>query len=93
MIELTLQQLVGQAARLGGGDLCAAGHDWVSSGGRLCPRGDPMGGGRCSQTVYECARCGWEDYGEPGGPAYRECYTLGPCDESCSREPQPAERQ
>jgi hypothetical protein len=24
-----------------------------------------------------------EDYGDPGGPAYRECITDGPCDRRC----------
>lgn len=73
----------------GGKHQCAVlGHVWKSAGGRLCPRGDPMGGGRCSQTVYECSSCGFEDYGEPGGPGYRDCYRLGPCDSSCSPEPQ-----
>lgn len=88
MAEHTLQQLIGQAVRLGGGDLCAAGHDWVTTGGRTCPRGDPMGGGQASQAVYECTRCPAIDYGEPGGPGYRDCYEHGPCDPSCSPEPQ-----
>lgn len=64
-----LTHLVAEAVVLGGGDLCAAGHNWQSVGGRYCERCE----GRGSQTVYRCARCGEWDYGEPGGPAHAEC--------------------
>ena len=47
----------------------AKGHTWKSEGGRACPR-DVSG---CSQTVYQCSRCGEQDYGYPGGPAHAEC--------------------
>lgn len=66
---VTLRYLISEATALAGGDTCLAGHDWRSEGGRPCPRGF----GRCSQTVYRCARCGDYDYGEPGGPAWEEC--------------------
>ncbi len=83
MADESLQQLIGQAMSLAGDHPCAVlGHDWKSYGGRACPRNSD-GGGRCSQTAYRCARCGEEDYGDPGGPAYRECITEGPCDPSC----------
>jgi hypothetical protein len=39
---IDLMHLVAQAVALGGGDLCAAGHDWQSIGGRSCPKGDPL---------------------------------------------------
>jgi hypothetical protein len=48
----------------------AAGHDWVSEGGRCCPkdiRDD------CSQAVYRCRTCGIHDYGQPGGPGANDC--------------------
>lgn len=66
---MSLQHLIAKAAALGGGNLCAATHDWKPEGGRPCPRG-----GNCSQTVYRCARCGEYDYGEPCGPGHAECH-------------------
>ncbi len=60
-----------QAETLGLVPVCdAAGHDWVSEGGRCCPkdiRGD------CSQTLYRCRTCGIHDYGQPGGPGAQDC--------------------
>lgn len=84
----TLLQLIEQAKAAAGGGLCAAvGHDWRSIGGRVCPRApDDALGSRCSQTVYECARCEEVDYGDPGGPGYRDCFERGPCDYSCAEE-------
>lgn len=74
MSRSTIQQLVTQA-RLD--QPCATmGHDWVTDGGRHCPRAEDCGG---SQTVYRCAACGEMDYGEPGGPGYHECMEDGPC--------------
>ena len=66
-----LQNLIAEAVALGGGNLCAAGHDWESEGGRTCPKYEWAG---CSQTVYSCRRCGAHDYGDKGGPAHRECF-------------------
>lgn len=71
----------------GGQHQCAVlGHKWESNGGRICPRGDPMGGGPRSQNVYVCGSCGLEDYGQPGGPAHDECFKYGPCDHGCIAE-------
>ena len=67
-----LQNLIAEAVALGGGNLCAAGHDWESEGGRTCPKYEWAG---CSQTVYACRRCGAHDYGDKGGPAHRECFS------------------
>lgn len=61
----------------------AFGHEWITAGGRICPHRPVDDPGRCSQTVYRCARCPDWDYGEPGGPAYRDCFLEGPCDRSC----------
>ena len=68
----SLNHLIANAVALGGGDLCADGHDWVSIGGRHCPQDFTDG---CSQPVFECARCGAMDYGEQGGPGYLSCST------------------
>lgn len=76
-----LEQLIVQAANLAGGNSCALGHDWQSVGGRACPR--KSDNGRHSQTVYQCARCGEWDYGDPGGPAHAECFGDDP--NGCSR--------
>jgi len=67
-----VKALIAEAAALGGGNLCAAEHDWVSEGGRTCPKYESAG---CSQTVYRCARCGDYDYGDKGGPAHHECFS------------------
>jgi hypothetical protein len=67
-----LKHLIAEAVALGGGNLCAVGHDWESEGGRTCPKYEDAG---CSQTVYVCRRCGANDYGNKGGPAHRECFT------------------
>jgi len=62
--------LVAEAAALGGGNLCASGHDWFAEGGRACPvSGHPS----CSQPVFRCARCGEYDYGYDGGPGAAHC--------------------
>ena len=78
---MSLDRLIAEAVVLGGGQhQCAAlGHVWIALGGRQCPRGAAME----SQTVYVCQSCGWEDYGEPGGPGHRDCFDLGPCDYRC----------
>jgi len=76
---MNLVELVEQARVLAGDESvsCAiVGHVWKSNGGRSCPKGLYD----CSQTVYECARCGDTDYGERGGPAHLECFT------HCSRD-------
>ena len=69
-----LGALIREAVALGGGDLCASGHDWQSEGGRPCPNADTDE--HCisaSQPVFRCARCGEWDYGEPGGPGAAAC--------------------
>jgi hypothetical protein len=90
---VSLARLIAEAEVLAGGKhQCAVlGHLWKSAGGRACPRLGADEFGRFSQTVYVCESCGAEDYGDPGGPAYAECFTHGPCDRSCLPEPQPAE--
>lgn len=71
MSQIPLKHLIAEAVMLGGGNLCAAGHDWDSEGGRTCPKYEAAD---CSQTVYRCKRCGVHDYGDKGGPAHRECF-------------------
>lgn len=76
-----LLQSVELAKDLAGfGDCRTVGHRWISAGGRACPR-DPNSGN--SQTFYVCERCGLEDYGDPGGPGWRDCYVDGPCEPQC----------
>lgn len=67
----SLQHLVAEAAALGGGHLCASGHDWHTEGGRSCPHDEDC----CGQSVYRCSRCGEYDYGDIGGPAAHDCAT------------------
>lgn len=81
---MSLLRLAAEAQALANSHPCAAlGHRWVSIGGRPCPRNP---GAYCSQTVFQCALCEDFDYGEPGGPAHRECIVTGPCDVSCSSD-------
>lgn len=80
---MTLQHLITEARALAGDVPCYAGHTWESEGGRSCPKGLSDGRNPCSQSVYVCARCGAEDYGDAGDPAHRECFT------ECAREPEP----
>ncbi len=72
---MRLRYLIAEATSLAGGNLCAAGHDWQSDGGRPCPRS----GSECTQTVYRCARCGVWDYGDPGGPGHADCNGVRLC--------------
>ena len=66
----TLQFAIAEAVQLGGGNLCAVGHDWRSIGGRGCPKDYRD---TCGQAVYQCARCGLYDHGEVGGPGHTDC--------------------
>lgn len=76
----SLTALITEATLLAGyGHPCHTGHAWVTEGGRQCPRGSEQ----ASQVVYVCARCGEQDYGEPGGPGHSDCER--PCDVSCQR--------
>lgn len=66
-----LKKLISEAVALGGGNLCASGHEFEAEGGRACPK---YAAADCSQTVYVCRRCGAHDYGDKAGPAYLECF-------------------
>lgn len=72
---MSLQHLIAEAVALGGGNLCASGHDWMTEGGRACTRDECT----ASQAVYRCARCGEYDYGYPGGPGHADCSGHEPC--------------
>lgn len=78
---MTLARLIAEAQVLAGGKhQCEVlGHIWVSDGGRQCPRATDLYEPRCSQTVYVCSSCEAEDYGEVGGPGFRDCFQNGPC--------------
>lgn len=77
MIPKALQFAIAEAVNLAGGNLCVAGHDWETDGGRRCPHDAD----ECSQAVYRCTRCGTYDYGDPGGPGHDDCRGG-----ACSRE-------
>jgi len=47
-------------------------HNWIDQGGRRCPK-DIEPEWTCSQTVYQCSECEEYDYGEEGGPGYKQC--------------------
>lgn len=69
-----LQALIREAGTALGSTACASGnHVWQSIGGRACPHPKDIGGGECSQAVYECSVCGETDYGDPGGPGHDDC--------------------
>lgn len=44
---------------------------WHHEGGTACP----LGQSNCSFPVLRCAQCGAYDYGERGGPGWRDCLT------------------
>lgn len=75
-----LERLVQEARAIAGfPDLhpCVVlGHQWVFTGARRCPRlADGTAPETCegSESVYECERCGDCDYGERGGPGWKDC--------------------
>lgn len=72
---MSVVRLVAEAVALGGGNLCASGHDWKAVGGRSCFCTSTTGDG---MPVYRCARCGEYDYGLPGGPGYEHCQRCVP---------------
>ncbi len=80
-----LTRLIAEASVLAGGQHpCAIlGHQWTSIGGRQCPYASDAAEPNCSQTVYFCAACDCEDYGEPGGPGHHDCIVDGPCSFAC----------
>lgn len=77
MSTLALDALIREASTELGSEACRNGkHDWVSEGGRGCPKDYDFGLlSGCSQTVYVCRTCGTYDYGEPGGPGRHDCVT------------------
>ncbi len=82
--SLLLSDLITAAVQLGGADDLVS-HEarlWQSVGGRRCP----LGWGGCSQSVYRDIKSGEYDYGERGGPGWRDCEDhckngLEPCPE------------
>ena len=68
---MPLQQLIKDAKTFGSAACMEGIHQWVTEGGRGCPK---EAYGHCSQTVYVCSACGEYDYGYKGGPAWSECF-------------------
>jgi len=50
------------------------GHKWAEQGGRSCPKSRDIHRGECTQIVFRCSRCKEWDYGDEGGPAWKECH-------------------
>lgn len=52
-------------------------HKWEWNGKRPCKISKNgvfcVNGQECSENVYVCGICGEIDYGNEGGPAYKEC--------------------
>lgn len=65
---MILSELINDAKAFGSAACAIGKHEWVSDGGRSCPRDFD-----CSQTVYVCRACGQYDYGEKGGPGFDDC--------------------
>ena len=55
---MNLRHMVAEAVALGGWNLCAAGHEWERKSDSATTRGGGRFTGGCSQTVYQCSRCG-----------------------------------
>lgn len=77
MSTFALDALIREASTELGSEACRNDkHDWVSEGGRACPKDYALGMlDGCSQAVYVCRTCGTYDYGERGGPGHRDCET------------------
>lgn len=70
-MKLSLEQLIKEAKTFGS-VACSEGiHQWVTDGGRGCPK---YAYGHCSQAVYMCSVCGEYDYGDKGGPGWNDCF-------------------
>ena len=66
-----LREAIFDASTQLGSAACDAGnHQWISEGGRSCPKELTS---HCSQTVYHCKVCGQYDHGEKGGPGDTDC--------------------
>jgi len=89
-MDLPLQDLIKEATQLVYVPSCSVnGHEWVDHDcARPCPRS-----GDNSQQVYVCGLCGEMDYGDPGGPGFRDCFKEGPCFEDCIPPPDVEEVQ
>ena len=48
-------------------------HFWTVTGSRACPYPGADENMRCSQPVYQCARCETFDHGEVGGEGWKSC--------------------
>jgi hypothetical protein len=68
---MNIQQLIKEAKTFGSAACNEGIHQWETDGGRACPRDLCY---ECSQTVYRCTSCGQYDYGDKGGPAWRDCF-------------------
>ena len=70
-MTVALEALIREASQELGSEPCRAGaHDWISEGGRACPKELTD---NCSQAVYVCRTCGQYDYGAKGGPGEDDC--------------------
>lgn len=70
---MSLRHLIAEAVALGGGDLCASGHQWEPHGDRPCPTGCA----NCGQSVYRCRHCGTYDYGDSdNSPGRTDCQAV-----------------
>lgn len=79
-----LDELITAAIQLGGGSAISHGHRlWTMEGGRQCP----LGWDDCSQPVYVDLTSGEYDYGDPGGPAWKDCRGLCPHSGVAPEEP------
>jgi hypothetical protein len=73
-VTTALQHIIAEARALANDGPCAAGHTWMTEGGRPCPHyGTDRECDHRSQAVYVCVKCGQYDYGEPGGPGHADC--------------------
>jgi len=75
----SLSALIAEARGLANDHPCKREHLWVSVGGRHCPYDTCLCEERApwtrhSQAVYQCERCEVYDYGERGGPGWRDCH-------------------
>ena len=70
---MNLVALIKEATTFGSAACLAGSHQWTTEGGRGCPKSADE---QCSQAVYKCSACGEYDYGDKGGPAWRDCFVV-----------------
>lgn len=80
-----LAKLIKEAKAFGSAACDMGRHEWESEGGRACPKETGLD---CSQAVYVCSQCGEVDYGDVGGPGWKQCFVFCRKEDMTIEDPQ-----